>query len=632
MKLFKIITQGGQVHIHQLRMFKQVFMAALIAALLGGGGFFSWQCSLIPFSAWRTLYEVSWAEALLATTPTTMHQKLSTRYTPAIGGAYNRRCVSIVEDPFLKKQNYLIKAFLQKRGCQSFLVGGFIMSFMMLLWLSMGFFGTRVQHIRGNILVPWKALRQLLKRSRQASDLKIARPWYRGGGKLPLVKNKETSHILITGTTGSGKTNLFHHFLPQIRKRNRWYRWGTPNRAIVVDITGDYVSRYYDPTTDIILNPLDLRSVAWNPWADCHLDAHYDVLAEALIQPKEGKSDPFWDTASRGVFKTALRKYADLGIFDVRHLTRFLLSSSDREFEDFFKNTEAATFAKKNNDKTTGSIRSVLSSQITCLKHLTPQQTASSGQAFSIRDWVRNEKQSGWIFITARPDQRETLTPLISAWINIAINALMVLPESHKRRLWFVIDELAALQRLPRLAQGLAEARKYGGCLLVGFQNKPQLEDIYGKNASDAMLDLFNTKIFFRCTEPSTQFWISRVLGDKEEIEPKESISYGAHSMRDGVSLNRQVRQVPLVIPTEFSLLKDRECYLKFPGNYPSTKFLTASRRPHSKTEPFLLIPEQRAVYAVSHGESQEGNRGVFQGTSISQEGIFPEIEEEKEI
>lgn len=206
-------------------------------------------------------------------------------------------------------------------------------------------------------------------------------------------------------------------------------------------------------------------------------------------------------------------------------------------------------------------------------------------------------RDGGSIFITAGPDQRETLRPLISAWVNIAINALMVLPENQKRRLWFVTDELTALQRLPRLQAGLAEGRKYGGCFLVGFQSKPQLENIYGRNSAEAMLDLFNTKAIFRCSEPSTQNWISKVLGDREEIEPQENISFYAHSMRDGVSLSHHTRQTPLVMPTEISQLKDLECYLKYPGDYPCTKILTTYQEvPSLLKEPFLLKPEKKSM------------------------------------
>jgi type IV conjugative transfer system coupling protein TraD len=438
---------------------------------------------------------------------------------------------------------------------------------------------------------------------------------------LPLIKDSETSHILITGTTGSGKTNTFHSLLPQIRQRG--------DQAIIVDMTGSYVSRYYNKETDIILNPLDIRSHSWHPWIDCHLDSHYDVLAESFIPTKDHVKDPFWDNASRAVLKTALRKYAFQEDYNIEKLHTFLLSSSEKEFEDFFKNTEAATFAFRNNERTTGSIRSVLSSQIECLRHLdfsavsheqkekvllTEESSIQpQEQIFSIRNWimkgaqkdsayqeseVHKEKTKGWLFLTARPDQRETLRPLLSAWVDIAINALMILPENQQQRLWFVVDELSSLQKLPKLQAGLAEARKYGGCFLIGFQSKPQLEEIYGKSSADSMLDLFNTKLFFRCTEPSTQQWISKVLGEKEEAEPQENISFGANSMRDGVSLTRQTRQKPLVMPAELSQLKNLECYVKLPGDYPCTKLqIEYQKAPDIQKEAFLLKPEKKRAY-----------------------------------
>lgn len=285
----------------------------------------------------------------------------------------------------------------------------------------------------------------------------------------------------------------------------------------------------------------------------------------------------------------------------------------DREFEDFFEGTEAATYASSKNEKTTHSIRSVLSSQIEGFRHL---DILNQEKTFSIREWVADENGQGWLFITARADQRGTLTPLISAWVEIALNALMILPEDQQRRLWFVIDELAALQRLPRLQMGLAEGRKYGGCLLAGFQSKPQLEDIYGKNAAEVMLDLFNTKLFFRCTEPSTQQWISKVLGEREEAEATENISFGANSLRDGVSLGRHTRQKPLVLPTELSLLEKGECYIKYPGELPCTKIQTPHQTPSVLNEsPFLLKPEKKREYtfqtAVNKNESSH-EKGVI--------------------
>ncbi|OJW49672.1 MAG: hypothetical protein BGO67_03975 [Alphaproteobacteria bacterium 41-28] len=656
MSIFRTITQGGQVHIHQLHMLKQVVMAGLIVAFVTGLSYFSWKSYNFPRYEWRVLSQVTWAKLMISTTPSEQHAHLYQEYVPLKGKPYKRSCLSILKDSFLQKRTEQIEMRLGQAFYTSLwmALAGFLT--VMALWFFMGRRQKQTDHQRGTTLVSWRKLANLIKREDQTSDLSF--------GELPLLKNKESSHILITGTTGSGKTNSFHGLLPQVRRRG--------DRAVILDVTGDYVSRYYNKKTDIILNPLDKRSLPWNPWADCHLDSHYDVLAESLIQPKGRNNDPFWDKASRALLKTALRKYAYLKKHNIGELMAFLMNSEDKEFEKFFKGTEAASFASSSNTKTTHSIRSVLSSQIVGFCHLessdpkekdnkegngnkdnqnnkgnevsndhknqeecknpkdldnpeqkvlahshhSPDQSVSSGEkekteanpepSFSIRKWINGEKQEigtqknnggGWLFITARADQRQSLTPLISAWMDIAINALMVLPEDYTRRLWFILDELAALQNLPSLQRGLAEGRKYGGCFLAGFQSKPQLEDIYGRSAAETMLDLFNTKVFFRCTEPSTQSWISKVLGDTEETEPQENISYGANSTRDGVSLSRQTRQKPLILPTEFSQLKDLECYVKLPGDYPCTKLQMTYQAATSNIQPFLLRPEKKQEY-----------------------------------
>lgn len=647
MAIVKTITQGGQVHIHQLRMLKQILIAGSVVALFSAASCFAWKAHNLPKHDWRMAYETWWARFMLISNSSVNHSRLTQMYTPPFkrdpikagsppsrGQAYKRSCLSILNDPLLKNATQRIELALKHIAYLSLKFAGLMFLAVMGLWFFMGRSHKKPQHQRGNRLVPWQELKSLIKERDQGSDLMIV--------KFPLLKGKETSHTLITGTTGSGKTNAFHILLPQIRKRQ--------NRAIVVDVTGDYISRYYDPGTDIILNPLDTRSLSWNPWADCTLDSHYDVLAESFIQTKEGSKDPFWDNAARAIFKTALRKFAFQDKENIEELTTFLMSSTDKEFEEFFEGTEAATYALKNNEKTTSSIRSVLSSQIEGLRQLESVETT-----FSIRDWVMNEnargpnssetittnnltgrsafpKRPGWLFITARADQRQTLTPLISAWVDMAINALMVMPENYDRRLWFVIDELAALQKLPRLQMGLAEARKYGGCFLIGFQSKPQLEEIYGRNGAESMLDLFNTKLFFRCTEPSSQQWVSKILGDKEEAEPTENISYGANSTRDGVSLSRHTRQKPLVLPAEFSQLQDLECYVKLPGDYPCTKLQTVYQQAGSlNAEPFLLKPEKKREYSAPLPKEAKTTQEVAASQKPETQGPTETIPENKE-
>ena len=120
---------------------------------------------------------------------------------------------------------------------------------------SLGFFFVRggiskkKQHVSGqNVISPW-LLRSKLKISRNAGDISI--------GNIPMVKGSETQHLLISGGTGSGKSTCIHGILRQLRDQG--------SRAVVLDATGEYVSKYYREGKDIILNPFDDRGTPWHP-------------------------------------------------------------------------------------------------------------------------------------------------------------------------------------------------------------------------------------------------------------------------------------------------------------------------------------------------------------------------------
>ena len=98
--------------------------------------------------------------------------------------------------------------------------------------------------LSGFELVDSKILRKRVLKS-GASPYNIA--------DVPIPKNEEYQHMMITGTTGSGKSNLIHHLLSQIRAQG--------DQAIIVDTTGGIFSRFYNEEKDILLNPLDARHI-----------------------------------------------------------------------------------------------------------------------------------------------------------------------------------------------------------------------------------------------------------------------------------------------------------------------------------------------------------------------------------
>lgn len=602
MALFSNITRGGQVHIHQIIMIRQVVWCALLLGFCLGLGYLSFKAyRLVPSWAWQTVWEYHVAELNLATQPEEKKPFITQRYYPPFGLPYERSSLSIRRDASIQRTAFLIDSYLAQLFWRSLKIGGWGFLLTLVGWYIMGRKHRRKQKHRGNIIIPPASLARRLRWTLKASDLKI--------GKLPLVKGKETSHILITGTIGSGKSNTFHTLLPQIRKRG--------DKAIIVDLEGEMVARYYRQGEDLLLNPFDARSCYWDLWQELESEPLYEVFACAVIPPSKHLNDPFWENAARKVLISALKMCKEKGKTCPRSLYDMLVYSTPEEYEDFFKSTEAAVYTQIKGERYTLSIRGELERHLIFFKYLPEYQPErQEGEAFSIRRWIQSDVKDQWLFVSSKEDWLKALRPLISGWTDIATSALMSLPKNRHRRLWLVLDELPSLNALPCLLNSLARTRKYGGCIMAGVQNFKQLNLTYGHTQSEALLDLFNTKIFFRNTEPSTAEWVGKALGEKEETEVLENFSYGAHTMRDGVSLSQQTKRTPLVIATEVMTLPDFEAFVKFPGHYSVTK---------------VKIPLQKEVIIAREfmpRELLEGKVSELNKASHSSEGVSDHLDE----
>jgi hypothetical protein len=131
----------------------------------------------------------------------------------------------------------------------------------------------------------------------------------------------------------------------------------------------------------------------------------------------------------------------------------------------------------------------------------------------------------------------------------------MSLKPDRDRRLYCVIDELPTLQKLPSLSDFLARARKYGGCGILGFQSYPQLEATYGIQDGAAITGYCSTWVALRANDTPTAKHVSENLGQVEQIEANEGMSYGVNDMRDGINLSRMQVTRPLVMFTEVTNL-----------------------------------------------------------------------------
>ncbi|WP_273855276.1 type IV secretion system DNA-binding domain-containing protein [Serratia liquefaciens] len=179
---------------------------------------------------------------------------------------------------------------------------------------------------------------------------------------------------------------------------------------------------------------------------------------------------------------------------------------------------------------------------------------------------------NSWIFLTSDGRNHEALKPLLTAWIYLAMVNILGLTENRDRRIWLLLDELPSLHRLPILPGFVAEARKFGGCTLIGIQNFPQLREQFGKDFADAIWDLLNTKFFFRAPSSTVAEWVAKELGEMRHMKFRDQYSYGVDTIRDGVSFSKDEVRELLVSYSDVQKLNDLQCYVTLPGDYPVVK------------------------------------------------------------
>jgi hypothetical protein len=178
-------------------------------------------------------------------------------------------------------------------------------------------------------------------------------------------------------------------------------------------------------------------------------------------------------------------------------------------------------------------------------------------------------------------------------WLDLFILRMMGYCEDRTARpVWFVLDELASLNKLPQLHTAVTENRKYGNPVVLGFQGRSQLEKRYGQDA-EAMLSQPATNVFFKTSEPRAAKWISETIGEIEVERLKESRSMGMLSSKKSYAM--EIATKPLVMASEISGLPPLTGFIKQENRVVPAHFALAKKR--SRQPEFI---EREMLQAVS--------------------------------
>jgi type IV conjugative transfer system coupling protein TraD len=441
-----------------------------------------------------------------------------------------------------------------------------------------------------------KVVARLMRRRGTASHIVI--------DGLPIVKDSEIQNFAMHGTVGTGKSTLMRKKLLHLREA------GVP--VIIYDKGNTFVEEFYDESTDIILNPMDRRCANWDMWAECQTLPDLEAVTETLI-PMGNSGDPFWQGSARTIFAEGAEQMRGDKKRTYNSFLRTLLAIKLDKLRDFLAGTPASTLVDGSIEKTAISIRSVLTNYVKSLRYL--QGIDREGKKpFTIREWMQgnsDKKRSGWLFITSNQRHHESLKPLISMWLGIASGNLLSLHENRYRRVWFFYDELPSLHKLPNLPYIIAEARKYGGCFVLGFQSYAQLEETYGPKFAAAIYDLLNTKYFFRSPSAAIAKFVEEDIGQTVRRRFSEQTSFGTDEVRDGISYGKDEERVSIVSYSDVQGLEDLQCFVTLPGKYPVVR-LTLKYQPLPKVAEGILERDVKTSldpeieHEISQQESSE--------------------------
>lgn len=331
---------------------------------------------------------------------------------------------------------------------------------------------------------------------------------------------------------------------------------------------GGLLRDHYDPDTDIILNPFDARSVGWSPFHEAHTSAAFAQIAEVMVPDQPGSNDPFWTKAARLVFQYAARELAKQkqGKATNADLRRAIMNIPAEELAEIIETTPGAHFFGEHVAKTSGGIRANLITELAFLEYL-----RDDAPPFSIRDWVI-EDRPGFVFLTADAEHAAVTRNIISTVLEVAANALMTTEESRDPKVWFFLDEVPTLNRMPFLPKSLAEIRQFGGAFVLGYQVFSQLEEIYGDKAAETISGVLNNRVVLNTPDFDTAQRSSRSLGEEDVVEMNENLTLGAHEARDGVGIVGRRTQRPIVSPAEIQALPQFIGYFRPAYDAPTAK------------------------------------------------------------
>jgi hypothetical protein len=407
-------------------------------------------------------------------------------------------------------------------------------------------------------------------------------------------------HLNIFGSTGRGKSTLMRNLIQQIRARGETFVIHDPKR--------EFYREFYRPGIDWAIDPRLEECPYWAMEDEAADEPEATPWASSFF-PRQPRSSPFFIEVPRAIFAYLMSRYSaynEPGDTATCAKLGYWLANGEREILPRVKGTEhyrslnrGGTTKVEISDQSQGLFSTL--GKIAKVLRMMPA-TPEGRRTFSLKDWKKDRR--GCIFLCSEPETQEAVLPLHTAIVDMAI--LHTQAEVRDRdvpRVWFVLDEVATMDRIGQLESGMTKQRASGNPIVLGCHDLPQLEERYGEKGAQTITAQAYTNIVLGTGSEREALHIEKMIGHEEidrvtENRPWHLMLFNrGHRAR---SITNQVTTTAPVTAAEIQALPRFEGYILQEG-----RVLRFKLRPPKK-KAVLAEPVQRIIPPLIYREEPE--------------------------
>ena len=328
----------------------------------------------------------------------------------------------------------------------------------------------------------------------------------------PYIPFERDRSVLVLGENGSGKTSCIKLFREQLNSR--------PDEPIaILDYKDDLdEAGFYDPDFDIVLSA-DNSTRYWNVFSELNERGDYEAVAKTLAADISEKE--FFQAGAERVIQAALiwidetednPTSDDLYNFFIPHRENYTqhLASLFRTYEGKYSAEIKAAAPSLDPNSSVSAVNMYQS--VAQRIHSTFIDDFREDGDFSIREYMQNPEGRALV-INMRSDANRA-TAAYRLIMDLVLYESQNVPDRYA---YVLIDEFNRLGELQQLEDFTATIRAKKGQAVLGVQSVSAIEETYGENTADDILNNAPQKIFMRSTGRNVEFALD-AIGSKQKV------------------------------------------------------------------------------------------------------------------